>query len=415
MAKKPTKSAKPTKNTKSTKKTSRVVTSRGPKRSRFQNLLGSKLFMLAAIIVFAGVGTYFLALSHADPAPHNNAAKGLVYDGLVPITKGVCSGQFQDSHPYVAPNSSTKSCTHPDPGPAGVDVRVRGKQIDAQLAAQLKFDAKHPPKAAGAKDQPAPMTTAADIGSQGSLSAVTPNLQPCVNAGSTTSYSVRLVYAYPAGGNNRYGAVNDELRTIAHRVNAVMYNSSISNGGDGRQVRFTTNNDCSLSFVQDAISGNINDFGNIKKQLIAQGRTSSYHKFLVWVDGGSGCGISDAPVDSTAKPTQDNWANYGGTFSVIWHGCWNYAEPHELMHSLGAVNYSAPHATSGAHCYDEHDVMCYDDGTAHSTMQVICPNTVNIWRYDCNHNDYFNSNFPISSGYLSSHWNTANSRFLAHY
>jgi hypothetical protein len=381
--------------------------------------------MIVVVLLVAVAGTYYLAFGGALPpsnVPANDLAKGLVYDGLKRGT-GPCADEFQDSSPSVSPNGQ-KSCTHVDPGPPGVDVQQRAKKIDAELTAQNNYDKLHPPKAAGAPGQPAPMEPA-DIGSKGDLGAVTPNYQACADAGSGSAYAYRLVYAYPAGGTNRFSSVRDNLTTIARRVNAVMYQSSIQNGGQPRQIRFYENSDCSFSFRVDTISGNISDFGNVKKQLRAQGATSPYHKFLVWVDGGTGCGQGDEYIDSRAG--QDNANNTSNDFAVVWKGCWNYGEPHELMHTLGSVsiNYSkdgyvysvgSPHHTQGGHCWDKHDVMCYDDGTTGSgKMSVVCSNTINIWRYDCNKDDYFNSKLPVTSGYLSKYWNTANSRFLVHY
>jgi len=375
----------------------------------------NRISLIFTVVAVALLGTYFLIHSYASPSPRaEDVARGLIFDNLTPVAHGACADSFQDSHPYVPPNSNIPGCTHIDPGPPGVDVRVRDKQVDALLAAQLDYDTKHPAKSAGDTNQPTPILTADDVGSAGSLSSVTPNYQPCSNAGATDTYAYRLLYVYKAGTTNRFDSIHDALGTVARRVNAVMYQSSLQNNGDPRQVRFMTNADCTFSWGVNAISGDINDFGNIKRQLIAQGRTSVYHKFLVWVDGGSGCGVSDVMMDS--KPTQDNSSNYGGTFSVVWHPCWNYAEPHELMHSLGAVQHDSPHATAGFHCWDEHDVMCYDDNTSGSgKLSVVCGSSVSIWRYDCGDNDYFNSNLPVASGYLSSHWNTANSRFLTRY
>ena len=36
---------------------------------------------------------------------------------------------------------------------------------------------------------------------------------------------------------------------------------------------------------------------------------------------------------------------------------------HELTHTLGGVLGTAPHATKNGHCYDDADLMCYDDGS----------------------------------------------------
>jgi hypothetical protein len=93
------------------------------------------------------------------------------------------------------------------------------------------------------------------------------------------------------------------------------------------------------------------------------------------------------------------------------NGCWNYAEPHELMHNIGGVQNSAPHSTGAGHCFDEYDLECYADGGPTSTLQYLCSSTSHNDRFDCNHDDYFHT-APAVGSYLATHWNTATSRFL---
>jgi hypothetical protein len=85
---------------------------------------------------------------------------------------------------------------------------------------------------------------------------------------------------------------------------------------------------------------------------------------------------------------------------------------HELTHNMGGVQSTAPHHTSYGHCYDEHDVMCYDDGSG-IAMVNVCPNVSGAIAevYDCGNDDYF-SPLPGAGTYLATHWNVYNSAFM---
>lgn len=102
-------------------------------------------------------------------------------------------------------------------------------------------------------------------------------------------------------------------------------------------------------------------------------------------------------------------------------GFWPEGMLHEVSHTLGAVNYSAPHTSAGAegprgHCTDGYDVMCYADG-ANPTVPyttTACPQIAGsagmTQTYDCGGDDYFNPN-PTAGNYLATHWNLYNSVF----
>jgi hypothetical protein len=89
---------------------------------------------------------------------------------------------------------------------------------------------------------------------------------------------------------------------------------------------------------------------------------------------------------------------------------------HEVMHTLGAVQPSAPHFSGGAHCYEIYDVMCYTplDGTPDVFLrncEIIgaLPNPGKP--LDCGEDDYFNPS-PARGSYLATHWNLYDSGFL---
>jgi len=73
------------------------------------------------------------------------------------------------------------------------------------------------------------------------------------------------------------------------------------------------------------------------------------------------------------------------------------------------VNRSAPNWNgSDGHCLDDNDIMC-QVGPNGKPKFLRC-NTV-VEQLDCGGDDYFNAR-PSAGSYLSTHWNTANSRFL---
>jgi hypothetical protein len=108
------------------------------------------------------------------------------------------------------------------------------------------------------------------------------------------------------------------------------------------------------------------------------------------------------------RPT-GNANNDRANYARIDHICWDFAEQHEIMHALGAVQTSAPNATPGLHCSDEYDQMCYRDGSS-VTLRYVCPAGYEQL-FDCNHDDYFSTS-PAPGSYLATHWNTANSDWL---
>jgi hypothetical protein len=89
---------------------------------------------------------------------------------------------------------------------------------------------------------------------------------------------------------------------------------------------------------------------------------------------------------------------------------------HEVGHTLGAVQDSAPHSSGAAHCYTSNDVMCYPDGGPYfdggGTMQAVCGSMPGgQYPFDCQGGDYYEVD-PDAGSYLASAWNTADSGWL---
>ena len=136
-------------------------------------------------------------------------------------------------------------------------------------------------------------------------------------------------------------------------------------------------------------------------------------------------GVAQTPIDDTADP--GNFANAGGRFAFVFGTATNDGDPffspvqeypaefflHEVAHTLGAVQDSAPHSTGAGHCIDEHDVMCYADGGPKNVLQTLCgsPFSAANETFDCGLDDYLNP-APAEGSYLATRWNLQNSQFM---
>ncbi|MBW3537130.1 MAG: hypothetical protein KY395_05075 [Actinobacteria bacterium] len=176
----------------------------------------------------------------------------------------------------------------------------------------------------------------------------------------------------------------------------------------------------------------------IEQAVRAAGYTQSNLKFHAWFDGANrgACGVAPVlPVRGVGdhfSPANPN--NLGSTPVVnvmpqvavtFKHpfpvppgvnaapACWGrgamgaVTEIHELLHLFGSVMYSAPNSNGLGHCRDEVDIMCYSEGGVQT--EIRCNVAVEL--LDCGSDDYFNAR-PAVGSYLSTHWNTADSKFL---
>ncbi len=331
--------------------------------------------------------------SQAAPAAVSEIARGLrderrglIYDGLQRRAGGPCGDAFEIVE--HTPAGRTR-CTHgPDPAPDGVDVRVR--------------------REFGPATAPPPAVAAAQAGI------------PCYGTGGD-GYRVQLLYVRLAGSTDRSATLFPNMVTWAATANTVYRDSAAQTGGV-RNIRYVTDASCNLVILKAEVSSAaMGNFSTYVSELKAQGFNRSDRKYLTWADANTYCGIGELYLDDKAITTPGlSTSNYNnghpqvaGAFARTDNGCWgmaNSVEAHELTHNLGGVQRSAPHATQGLHCTDESDRMCYSDA-AGVVMSQVCA-TSNERLLDCNHDDYFHTG-PPSGSYLATHWNTANSAFLA--
>ena len=150
-------------------------------------------------------------------------------------------------------------------------------------------------------------------------------------------------------------------------------------------------------------------------------------KYMVFLDTAD-CGgpTSDFLPDATADPDFNvSNQNPGTGLQRAWLaryclGSWqtppspqvfNFGIPHELVHLLGGVPPTAPHAIGGGHTSQFEEVM--SAGTRPPVPECSTPfeGVDPLLLLDCGNDDYFSMNPPVGS-YLQTNWNVARSCFL---
>lgn len=301
----------------------------------------------------------------------------------------------------------TLACQHADEAPPGVDVtrRVPTDELTERTGA-----------GEGAYE------AAADLGVPTPTSVQSVASSPAVECSGDgqSGYRVQSMYVVEANKTNRYAALLGSLRLWAAGADDVVNRSAALTGGV-RHIRYVTTPGSSGTCVAAVLNvtvpaGSMTSFGATVAAVQALGYTNPARKYLMWTDASVLCGVAsmytnDGP--SQANPNNGRYPQYARIDS----GCWGLGdgagersvEAHELLHTLGGVQNTAPHSTKVGHCWDESDTMCYSDGGGYA-MKQICPSSKE-YLFDCNNDDYF-STYPQAGSYLSTHWNAADSRFL---
>lgn len=243
------------------------------------------------------------------------------------------------------------------------------------------------------------------------ITSLTEHVAPSCSGTGSDGPRVQALYVHEQSTPSRYSQVLGVLRNEVANVDDTFAVSSHKTGGDLR-VRWVHDAGC-LPVIPDVTvpDGSLGpDFGATITALENAGFKSSNRKYLAFADANQMCGIGT--YYDNASTTGNPNDGYAASYSRIDVGCWSTGESvaaHELTHNLGGVLSSAPHHTYYGHCYDEWDLMCYDDGSR-IAMQTVCAKD-KAQLLDCRNDDYFNTH-PAAGSYLASHWNTASSSFL---
>lgn len=294
--------------------------------------------------------------------------------------------------------------------------RRSGLEIVEEATAQCSHGEDPPPPGKDIKRDVKPVSTlpAAESGVAGSTGTqLTPGAPafPCDGDGQT-GFRTQVMYVRASGTADRYATYKASLLQWAWEADQI-YRMSAQDTGGLRRIRFAHDPTCTPTILNVTLNTTGDDnLNNTIAQLEDAGYDRSDRKYMIFMDANVLCGVGTMVGDD--RPGQENWNNQGPDYARIDAGCWSGdIAAHEHMHTMGGVQNSAPNSSGGNHCTDEYDVMCYSDAPNYPAMQTLCPTTSRDWsRFDCNYDDYFNTN-PAPGSYLSQKWNTVNNRFLA--
>ncbi len=243
----------------------------------------------------------------------------------------------------------------------------------------------------------------------------------------TDGVRVEVFYVYGQSAGSRFVDLEADIRRWTAQAEWTIAASAEAKGGR-RHLRFATERASSgcrpVVRPISVSSAAIGDFAEMVDALRAKGLDRNDRKYLLFADDDTYCGLGSAPDDDRAG--DGNLANRQAGYARVDRPCWTNGDQgfysvaaHEIVHTLGAVQTSAPHATTNRHCSDEYDLMCYVDGAVDLTYPCVDKDRGTAGRgdkndrlLDCGGDDYFNP-APAAGSYLATHWNTASSLFLS--
>lgn len=259
---------------------------------------------------------------------------------------------------------------------------------------------------------------------------------------------IKVIYAYAADQTSRFTSYQDKIQAD---VNTIRQKVDAQSGGT-KSVRFDLGSNCSVQpekyidvqvvHLPQALAvynGASSVFTTLKTDLLgvlsppAPGARVDYIVYADKINKAGAAGEADTPIDDSHG--YGNGVNRGPNgdgrlFAMIYGrdtgapaefngpggtaGQRQASFLHELSHTQGAVQGSAPHTTGAGHCYDEQDIMCYNDGGPSFVVSTPCASGTAFdisEALDCNKDDYFNAT-PAGGSYLATHWNEFDSIYL---
>ncbi len=239
--------------------------------------------------------------------------------------------------------------------------------------------------------------------------------EPADDPAQVLAFYVELVYARPSDATDQYAAKKEPLRDALHAVDTMLHLSAQGTGATSAALRVLCDaTGASVRHVVLPFTKSAASFASIWGGLAAAGLTKPNVKYLVYYDDVGfqtkcACaGFAHVWDDDVRQVTnRNNGHPLGGSIPAVVVGgnpaaTWTrIAMTHEILHSMGTVVNSAPHATGKGHCWDGLDVMCYNDGgpSGHLYSNAVCP----FYTVDCRNDDYFHA--TARTGHVGTRWN----------
>jgi hypothetical protein len=246
---------------------------------------------------------------------------------------------------------------------------------------------------------------------------------------------IRVFYGYPSDTASRAATFIPWVRSSVALADA---NLDARTRADGQHLRMYCQDDRAVTVTSLALlpigADGTYTFTDVIGSLtdrVANGLGASDFEtprvtYVVFVDNvtccypPSGQGTVYMHDDPDPRVNANNLPIYGPRFAMVEingsTATGAYVFLHEVGHTIGAVQHAAPHSSGAGHCYEAYDVMCYPDGgpwfTGGGGMLSACdPMPSGQYVFDCRGRDYYDPT-PPKHGYLSTHWNTADSAWL---
>jgi hypothetical protein len=250
--------------------------------------------------------------------------------------------------------------------------------------------------------------------------------------------AIKLIYAYPNDRESRFGEQADAMQASVSQIG--LYVAGATN--NQKTLRFDMGTRCGPEYVDIEVvklprkldeymtGGGL--FGDANFDLVAAdavrsvhySRGSGFRTLAIWADytagdtvpgwgtarlGGPVSPVSYAPAYRQSRDFEGGAATAAAAFVGNADVIATQADPrlllHEIVHTMGAVPEDSPHATSNGHCWQDYDLMCYDDGgiPIGKEMTIDCPaeggsSVFLAQAFDCGNDDYFRSQPGTAKG-----------------